>query len=65
MKCNIKTLRKKNNLTQRQLANLLETDASTISRWENLRQYPEVPSLWKLAHALKCKVDDLYIIAEK
>jgi phosphoribosylformylglycinamidine cyclo-ligase len=63
MKCNIATLRKQNNLTQRQLAVILETDASTVSRWENLHQYPEVPSLWRLAAALNCTVDDLYSIA--
>ena len=60
MICHIKTLRKQANLTQRQLAVLMETDASTVSRWENLKQYPEFVTLFKLAKLLNCKVDDLY-----
>ena len=60
MKCYIRDKRKENNLTQRQLAVLMETDASTVSRWENLKQFPEFVTLFKLAKILKCKVDDLY-----
>lgn len=60
MRCNIRELRKKNNLTQRQIAALMDTDASTVSRWENLKQFPEFKTLFKLAKVLNCKVDDLY-----
>ncbi len=63
MKCNIKELRLKNNLTQKDLARLVDTNETTISRWER-GQHPSVPALWKLARALNCKVDDLYSIAE-
>ena len=59
MKCNIRELRKQNNLTQKELARLVDTNETTISRWER-GQFPSVPALWKLAEALRCKVDDLY-----
>jgi putative transcriptional regulator len=60
MKCNIRELRLKNSLTQRQLAVLMDTDPSTVSRWENLKQFPEFITLFKLAKILNCKIDDLY-----
>lgn len=62
MNCNIKTLRKQNNLTQRELAVLMDTNEALISRWEKGQQYPTVPNVFKLAQVLNCKVDDLYSI---
>jgi len=60
MKCNIRELRKKNNLTQRQLAVSMNVSESRISIWELGKETPTLENAFKLAHILNCLVDDLY-----
>jgi len=55
----IREYRVKANLTQTQLAELIEESTNTISRWETGFYLPRVPDLEKLAHALKVKLSDL------
>lgn len=52
-------LRKDNNLTQEQLADLLEVTRQTISRWESDIAFPETDKLLQLSYIFKCSVDFL------
>lgn len=54
---NIKHLRKNANMTQIQLSQLLETDQSTISKWELGKCLPDVPTLLKLADFFNVSLD--------
>lgn len=52
---NIKALRKKLKLTQRELAIILNCDTRTISRWENGDFEPSPAMLYKLRELLNNK----------
>lgn len=54
---NVKTLREKNNLTVRQLADELQVSKSTISGWENNTREPSIETLLKLFHYFKVSLD--------
>lgn len=56
---NIKKMREKRNLTQKQLAELLGVKQSNISRWEAGTYQPNATTLKKMADALNCRIDDL------
>jgi transcriptional regulator with XRE-family HTH domain len=56
----IKKLRKKRGLTQKQLAEKLGVQQTTISMWETGANRPNVDMLKPLAKILKCKVEDLF-----
>lgn len=58
-KTKIATLRKRNNMTQAQLAEIIGVRQKDISRWENEEVTPNTESLKKLAEALQCNIDDL------
>ncbi len=55
----IKRLRKENNLTQDQLANLLNVTPQAISRWENNSALPDISLLIPLANIFKVTTDTL------
>ena len=57
---NLKFLRKKNKITQVQLALLLKVNQSTIAMWETGDSYPRADKLPEIAKIFNCKVDDLY-----
>lgn len=52
-------LRKENNYTQEQLADILEVSRQAISKWENNTTYPETEKLIKLGELYKCSMDYL------
>ena len=52
----ISELRKKNNLTQEQLAEKLNVTRQTISKWETNETIPDVESLKKLAIVLEFSI---------
>ena len=54
---NIKHLRKNANMTQIQLSQLLETDQSTISKWELGKCLPDIQTLIKLADYFHVSLD--------
>lgn len=56
----IKTLRKKANLTQKNIANEIKVDRSTIAKWESGEALPRSDKLPLLAKLLGCTVDDLF-----
>ncbi len=51
--------RKKNNLSQEKLSELLSVSRQSISKWENGDSYPEYPKLIALAEILNCDLDYL------
>lgn len=54
-------LRKRANLTQRQVANLLDVTVTTVSAWERGTQVPRLTfaQTEKLLEALACSIQDL------
>lgn len=52
-------LRKDNNYTQEQLADILEVSRQAISKWENNIAYPETEKLIKLGELYNCSMDYL------
>lgn len=62
---NIKNLRLKAGYTQEQLADLLDVDQTTVSKWETDDSVPGARLLQPLAKTLNCTVNDLYTADEK
>jgi transcriptional regulator with XRE-family HTH domain len=58
----LKELRKDKNLTQAELAKLLDVDRSTIAQWERGENMPRAKMLIRLAKIFKCKVDALLCV---
>lgn len=52
-------LRKENNYTQEQLADILEVSRQAVSKWENNTAYPETEKLIKLGELYGCSMDYL------
>ena len=61
----IKELRKKNCLSQCELAELLSVQRSTVAKWETGRTFPRTEQLPKLARALNCTIDELLNVPEE
>lgn len=55
----IAVLRKKKNLTQEQLAEILNVSRQSVSRWEMDVAFPETEKLIKLSRLLECSIDYL------
>jgi DNA-binding XRE family transcriptional regulator len=55
----ITAARKRNKLTQMQLAEAIGTNQRVVSRWENGLSKPSAEFLSKMAGVLHCKIDDL------
>ena len=56
---NISKLREKYNITQEQLAEVLEVSRQSVSKWESNMAYPETDKLISLAKLFKCSTDYL------
>ncbi|MDD2957608.1 MAG: helix-turn-helix transcriptional regulator [Lachnospiraceae bacterium] len=61
----IRNYRKKQNLTQEQLANYLGVTAPAVNKWENGNSYPDITLLAPLARVLKTDVDTLLSFREE
>ena len=59
----IKTLRKEWDMTQNQLADVLETTQRKISYWELGKVEPDLVSLWKIADFFDVSID--YLLGRK
>lgn len=59
----IRDLRKENNLTQKELANLIKVDFRTVSFWETERFEPNIEQIIKLCDVFDASAD--YIIGRK
>lgn len=55
----ISALRRKEGLTQEQLAEILNVSRQSVSRWEMDIAFPETEKLIKLGHILNCSIDFL------
>lgn len=56
----LKDLRKKRNLTIKELAEKSGVTAVSICNYENGHHKPNLVNIQKLSKALKCKYEDLY-----
>ncbi len=56
---NLQFLRKKDNITQEQLAEQLNVSRQSISKWESDSAYPEMEKLLQLCNLFHCSMDDL------
>ncbi len=54
-----KKYRKQKGFTQIELAELLEVDRSTISKWENGENYPKINRLQEISSTLGVPVQEL------
>lgn len=53
-------MRKRANLKQFELADILKVERSTIAKWESGAAFPRAAQLPELAAALHCTIDELY-----
>ncbi len=56
---NLENIRKEKKVTQIKLAQSLDVDQSTVSKWEKGHSAPSVQTLKKIAQLLDCTVDEL------
>ena len=56
---NIRELREKKGLTQKEFADSLSVSDKTVSKWENCRSMPDIVMLKKLAIIYKVSIDAL------
>lgn len=56
---NLQYLRKKNNITQEQLAEQLGVSRQSVSKWESDGSYPEMDKLLQLCEMFSCNMDAL------
>lgn len=57
-------MRERAKLTQRELADVLGVERSTVAKWESGAAYPRASQLPALAAALHCSIDELYTSTE-
>ena len=55
----LQKLRKENQMSQEQLADLLEVSRQAVSKWESGTTYPEMDKLLMLCKIFKCTLDEL------
>lgn len=55
----LQKLRKENNLSQEQLADMLDVTRQSVSKWESSSTYPEMDKLLSMCKIFKCSLDDL------
>lgn len=55
-----KTLREKNNLTQKQLADIIGVHKITIAKWECGMSEPSGMAVFALSRALECEPEHIY-----
>lgn len=59
MKC-LKNLREKRGLTQKEIADAMSIDTSTVTKWETGESRPRADKLPEIAKLLGCTIDDLF-----
>lgn len=62
LRCVMQDVRISKNMTQAQLSKISGVNITMISGIENNHTFPNIYTLYKLAIALGCAVDDLYIV---
>ena len=56
---NLKSLRKKNQYTQEEIAEKINVSRQSVAKWENGESNPDIESCIKLANLYNVKLDDL------
>ncbi|MBD5520644.1 MAG: helix-turn-helix transcriptional regulator [Lachnospiraceae bacterium] len=56
---NLQFLRKRNDITQEQLAEKLNVSRQSVSKWESDTAYPEMDKLLQLCETFNCRLDDM------
>ena len=56
---NLITLRKKENISQEELAEKLDVSRQAVSKWESGGGYPETEKLLKICEIFNCSLDTL------
>lgn len=56
---NLQFLRKRDNITQEQLAEAMEVSRQSVSKWESDASYPEMDKLLQLADFFHCNLDEM------
>lgn len=56
---NLKIIRKERNMTQEQLAELLNVSRQAVSKWESGNGYPETEKLLDISNELNTSIDEL------
>ncbi len=56
---NLQYLRKRDNITQEQLAEQLNVSRQSVSKWESDTTYPEMEKLLQLCQMFHCSMDDI------
>lgn len=56
---NLQILRKKNNMSQEQLAEKLEVSRQAVSKWESGSGYPETDKLISICEIFECSIDEI------
>jgi len=56
---NLKFLRKKNNLSQEALAEILDVSRQAVAKWENEQAFPDIENLIHLSNYFKISLDKL------
>ena len=54
-----RNMRKKQNLTQEELAKKLGVERSTVAKWETEKSIPRVDALLKMSSIFGCTMDEL------
>ena len=57
----IKELREKNNLTQSELAMILNVSDKAVSKWETAKGYPDISLLEPIANAFGISITELCV----
>lgn len=63
--CKVDEVITKSGLRPGFIAEKMGVSTQQVSNWRHGRSYPSTPNLYKLAHILDCKVDDLYEYKEE
>lgn len=61
---NLKRIRIEKGITQKQLANMIMTSPSNISKWENGELYPQIIWVYVIAKILEVKPADLVNVSK-
>ncbi|MBR3133961.1 MAG: helix-turn-helix domain-containing protein [Clostridia bacterium] len=56
---NLYALRKNMNISQEQLAELVDVSRQSVSKWELGESYPTIENIFKLCNVLNCKMNEL------
>lgn len=62
---NLKTIRMTRGMSQKQLADMLGVNRTTVTRWETSGRFPRADKLRKISEIFGCPIDFFYRKCEK